>query len=173
MRSIHLAIVSFLLLGLTGGCLQTPGGNAQNSPSSPGGTTAVPSSTPTPSATAQPTLPPVATPSSPIATPTVPPPSFGTVIVNATREGDSWSGPVSYTITMANQATISGNSVPQTFQLTPGTCYLRYNSGGPVTYDLRTITPSASQNMAAGSNIIFTMEFSHFGIPTPPPTGLP
>jgi len=81
----------------------------------------------------------------------------GTVTVEATANGASWEGGVSYTL--AGPYTDSHGSVPYTFDNCPSGHYtLNYNSGGPEGMVLYQIRPPA-QNLDAGGAITFTMDF--------------
>jgi hypothetical protein len=83
----------------------------------------------------------------------------GAIQVRATRNGSSWSGSVSYTLT--GPTTINGASVPATFANSPtGTYTLTFNSGGPSGACLIGITPSPTQTLNPGGTITFTLNFS-------------
>ena len=87
-----------------------------------------------------------------------PPPTAGTIVVNGTLEGSSWSGQVNYVITGPEAQ--SGSSVPQTFSnLGEGTYSLTYSSGGPGGATLVSITPSPAQTLSAEGTITFTLNF--------------
>ncbi len=82
----------------------------------------------------------------------------GTITVNAIVDGAPWSGPVDFTIT--GPTTDYSPSVPQSFgRQPPGVYTLTYNSGGPPGAMLIGITPSPTQNLAAGGSITFTLNF--------------
>jgi murein DD-endopeptidase MepM/ murein hydrolase activator NlpD len=88
-----------------------------------------------------------------------PPPSTGTIQVNATLNGATWSGSVSYRLT--GPQTIDGTTVPATFSNRPtGSYTLNYQSGGPSGATLTSITPSATQTLSAGGTITFNLNFS-------------
>jgi hypothetical protein len=90
---------------------------------------------------------------------TPPPPSTGTIQVNATLNGATWSGSVSYQLT--GPQTIDGTTVPATFSNRPtGSYTLNYQSGGPSGATLTSITPSATQTLSAGGTITFNLNFS-------------
>jgi len=81
----------------------------------------------------------------------------GTVIVNATVNGEDWAGSVSYTLN--GPYVDSHGSVPYTFDNCPAGSYtLNYRSGGPGILD--DITPSPSQQLYAGGTIVFTLNFT-------------
>jgi hypothetical protein len=87
-----------------------------------------------------------------------PPPTGGTIVVNGTLEGSSWSGQVNYIITGPEAQ--SGSSVPQTFSnLGEGTYSLTYSSGGPGGATLVSITPSPTQTLTADGTVTFTLNF--------------
>ena len=82
----------------------------------------------------------------------------GTIYVNATLDGSTWSGQVNYTI--HGPKTDSSYSVPDTFGgLPPGTYTLSYSYGGPTGATLGGITPSPRQSLPAGGTLSFTMNF--------------
>ena len=86
----------------------------------------------------------------------------GTIQVNATLNGSSWSGAVSYSLSGASS--FSGSSVPSTFGNKPtGSYTLSYSSGGPSGATLSNITPSSSQTLGSGSTISFTLNFTSSG----------
>jgi len=94
-----------------------------------------------------------------------PPP--GTIQVNATLNGATWSGSVSYRLT--GPQTIDGTTVPATFSNRPtGSYTLNYQSGGPSGATLTSITPSATQTLSAGGTITFTLNFSTPSTNQPP-----
>ncbi|OGL46733.1 MAG: hypothetical protein A2W05_02180 [Candidatus Schekmanbacteria bacterium RBG_16_38_10] len=82
----------------------------------------------------------------------------GTIQVNATLNGVTWTGSVNYTIT--GPETINGASAPATFTgKQVGDYTLTYNSGGPVNAILSSITPSAAQTLPSQGTITFTLNF--------------
>jgi hypothetical protein len=90
-------------------------------------------------------------------------PALGTIQVDATLNGATWSGSVSYRLT--GPQTIDGTTVPATFSNRPtGSYTLNYQSGGPSGATLTSITPSATQTLSAGGTITFILNFSS----TPP-----
>ncbi|MGB9809315.1 MAG: SH3 domain-containing protein, partial [Caldanaerobacter sp.] len=90
----------------------------------------------------------------------------GTINVNATLDGNSWSGNVNYSL--SGPTSFSGSSVPQVFTGKPtGTYTISYISGGPPNATLTSITPSSSQTLSSGGTITFTMNFTT----NPPTTG--
>jgi hypothetical protein len=88
----------------------------------------------------------------------------GTVMVNATLDGNPWqvavgSGSISYTVT--GPKTDSSNKVPATFSGMPAGPYtLNYNSGGPIGATLTNISPAPSQNLSPGGAVAFTLNFT-------------
>jgi hypothetical protein len=97
------------------------------------------------------------------------PPPPGTIQVNATLNGATWSGSVSYRLT--GPQTIDGTTVPATFSNRPtGSYTLNYQSGGPSGATLTSITPSATQTLNSGGTITFTLNFTATGDTMPPDT---
>jgi hypothetical protein len=93
------------------------------------------------------------------------PVTTGAISVNATYNGQAWSGSVNYRLSGAS--TISGNTVPADFQnRTGGTYTLTFNSGGPSGSTLSSITPSATQTLNAGGGITFSFNFLSSQAPT-------
>lgn len=86
------------------------------------------------------------------------PPATGTINVNATLNGVSWSGPVSYQV-ISGPTTLPGSSVPATFNNAAGasTYSISYTSGGPG--GTPTIANS-TQFLPSGGSITFTLAFS-------------
>ncbi|MCR4392720.1 MAG: hypothetical protein NUV94_08220, partial [Candidatus Acetothermia bacterium] len=93
-----------------------------------------------------------------------PPPATGTIRINATLDGRSWSGLLSYRI--SGPQSRDGTAVTETLRKMPtGTYTLTYQSGGPSGASLTSITPLPTQTLAAGGTITFTLNFV-----TPAPT---
>ena len=85
-------------------------------------------------------------------------PATGTIYVNATLDGSSWSGVVYYTITGPQQS--SGSSVPATFSNLPaGTYTLSRSSGAPPGATFMGTAPSPTQTLSTGGTITFTLNF--------------
>lgn len=85
----------------------------------------------------------------------------GSVTVNATLNGQPWSGSVDYSIVGPNHV-ILGYAVPGTTNnLSTGQYTLTFKSGGPDS--LVSITPSATQTLSANSTLTFTMNFGSQG----------
>ena len=84
-------------------------------------------------------------------------PVTGVLAVNATLDGAPWSGPVSYTLSGAQ--TILGAAAPQTFVGAAGAYTLAYGSGGPPGATFSGITPAATQTLAGGGSVGFTLAF--------------
>lgn len=84
----------------------------------------------------------------------------GTIEVKATICGDSYQGPVDYTLTPASGSAITGTNVTASFNVTPGSWTCEYVSGGPAESCLEGITP-ASVTVAAGETKIITIELEY------------
>jgi len=83
--------------------------------------------------------------------------------VVAMLNGSPWSGNMGYSFTGPFKD--ADVVVPQTFSNLPsGTYTLTYNSGGPSGSVLSSISPSPTQTLAAGSNIVFTLNFSSVSV---------
>jgi hypothetical protein len=83
--------------------------------------------------------------------------------VIATLNGSPWSGSVGYSFTGPFKD--ADVVVPKTFgNLPSGTYTLTYNSGGPSGAVLSSISPSPTQTLAAGSNIVYTLNFSSVSV---------
>lgn len=94
--------------------------------------------------------------------PPPPPAANGTILIEATVAGAGgatpWVGAVNYTI--GGPFAIGGASVPQTNAGVPvGTYTLTYLSGGPPGMTLSSITPSATQTLAANGTVTFRLNF--------------
>jgi hypothetical protein len=86
------------------------------------------------------------------------PAASGTIYVNATLDGSTWSGVVNYSISGPKES--SGSSVPATFGSQPaGTYTLTYSYGSPAGAKLVDITPSPTQTLSSGGSITFTLNF--------------
>jgi hypothetical protein len=81
----------------------------------------------------------------------------GTIQVKATLDGVPWTGAVSYTLTPATGTATSGSSVDKSFTLEAGTWTCAYVAGGPGAFV--DITPSATQTLATGQGVTFTLNF--------------
>jgi hypothetical protein len=78
--------------------------------------------------------------------------------VQATLDGDSWTGNVNYTI--SGPQNFSGSAVNKNFNnVTVGTYTVGYNSGGPAMATLASITPQPTQTAMAGQTATFTLNF--------------
>jgi pimeloyl-ACP methyl ester carboxylesterase len=99
------------------------------------------------------------------------PVTTGNIQVNATFNGQPWSGTVGYTLT--GPQSFNGSSAPNTFyNVTPGAYTLTHTVTGPGGATFVGITPSATQSVAAGNTITFTLNFTgpnSFGISDPQP----
>jgi pimeloyl-ACP methyl ester carboxylesterase len=87
-----------------------------------------------------------------------PSPTTGTIQVNGTLNGIALPATYGFNYTLTGPATYTG-LVPQTFTVTPGTYTLSFN-GFPSYLTLSGITPSATQAVAAGGVIAYTMNFT-------------
>jgi len=87
----------------------------------------------------------------------------GTIEVYATLDGVPWTGAVEYTLTPESGSPVTGTSVDDTFTVDAGDWTCAYVSGGPGAFV--DITPSATQSVAAGGTITFTLNFV---TPVPP-----
>ncbi|MFO8143687.1 MAG: hypothetical protein R6T78_03315 [Dehalococcoidales bacterium] len=87
----------------------------------------------------------------------------GTIEVNALLDGQSWetavgSGTIRYGI--SGPVSDSSTSMPDTFSGLPSGSYtLTYHDGGPVGATLISISPQPTQNLPAGGNITYTLNF--------------
>ncbi len=88
-------------------------------------------------------------------------PTQGTIDVKATLDGAVWTGAVQYTLSEPTGASpISGTSVPTSHTgVSPGSWTCAYVSGGPAGASFVNVTPSATQTVAAGGTITFTLNF--------------
>jgi hypothetical protein len=85
-------------------------------------------------------------------------PQSGNVVVNATLNGASWSGPVNFAVSGPLQS--SDYQVPRRYTPAPPGYYtVSYQGGGPAGATLSSITPAPSQKLAAGQTITFTLNF--------------
>jgi hypothetical protein len=92
----------------------------------------------------------------------------GTVTVQASLNGEPWSGSVSYVL--QGPYVESGGSAPRTFSNAPqGEYTVQYRAGGPPQSKFVGVTPS-SQGLAPGGAIMFTIMFEFQGgiLPHPP-----
>ena len=84
----------------------------------------------------------------------------GTIYVKATLCGAPWQGAVNYTLTPTSGTPISGTAVDATHSgAAAGTWACAYVAGGPPKSFLKSIKPSATQNLAADGNITFILDF--------------
>jgi hypothetical protein len=83
----------------------------------------------------------------------------GTIEVVATFDGDSWEGPLDYTLTPGTGSPISGTDVPGSHTADAGTWTCAYVSGGPDGATLVGIAPSETQELSDGGTITFTLNF--------------
>jgi hypothetical protein len=83
----------------------------------------------------------------------------GIINVNATLDGEAWSGQLNYTID--GPFTDAYSRVPYSFgNLPTGTYTVGYTSGGPSGATLVSITPKPTQSVSAGSVTTFTLNFN-------------
>jgi hypothetical protein len=105
----------------------------------------------------------------------------GYVAVEATLDGESWSGSVGYVL--QGPYVESGSSVPRNFGNAPqGSYTVQYSAGGPPQSSFIGVSPS-SQMLSPGGSITFTLMFHFEGglkpepepgpIPRPVPEPLP
>ncbi len=80
----------------------------------------------------------------------------GAVNVNATLNGQPWSGPLSYTVTGAE--TVTGSAAPQIMKFKSGDCRISYKSGGPQGAIYAGVTPIQS-SVTTNQTTAFTMKF--------------
>ena len=86
----------------------------------------------------------------------------GTVTVNATLNGEPWSGDLAYVLT--GPYVESGSNAPHSFTNAPsGTYSVNYNSGGPYSGVFEGVSPP-SQYMSPGGHITFTIRFAFKGV---------
>jgi hypothetical protein len=85
-------------------------------------------------------------------------PTAGTIEVNATLDGEAWSGPLNYTLTPESGSLISGTDVPASHSADTGSWTCSYD-GGPEGASLAGIAPSETQELSAGETITFTLNF--------------
>lgn len=101
---------------------------------------------------------------------TIYPSPVGNVTVNATLDGQPWTGPVDYYVD-GPQGIVRGFNVPITASnLAVGQHKLIFNSGGPDA--LVSITPSETQTLTQNSTITFTLNFGGRGGGEVPPPNL-
>lgn len=95
--------------------------------------------------------------------PSPPVPTTGTIIVQATLDGVSWAGPLSFYITGPYRVIIGmavGISLQSSsYDLPVGSYTISYSSGGPSVTGLY-ISPSTTQAVTAGQVTTFTLAFS-------------
>jgi hypothetical protein len=87
----------------------------------------------------------------------------GTIVVAATINGESYTGPVAYTLSGASS--ITGTQTSSYSNVTPGGYTIAYNSGGPSGAILSGYAPPASQLLQAGGSIQWTLNFVSSGPP--------
>ena len=86
----------------------------------------------------------------------------GTVHVDATLNGEPWSGAVGYVLT--GPFPESGSHVPYSHSNTPSGEYsVNYSSGGPPSSVFEGVSPS-TQYLPAGGSITFTLKFVFRGV---------
>jgi len=85
-------------------------------------------------------------------------PQNGSVAVNATLNGTSWSGPLSFAVSGPMQS--SDYQVPRRYGSAPAGYYtVTYLSGGPANASFSSITPAPAQSLSAGQAIAFSLNF--------------
>jgi Tol biopolymer transport system component len=86
------------------------------------------------------------------------PVTTGNIQVNATFNGQPWTGTVAYTL--SGPQSHNGGSAPFTYYNSEAGSYtLTYSIGGPGGATFNGITPSLTQNLSAGQTITFTLNF--------------
>ena len=96
---------------------------------------------------------------------------YGNITVNATLDGNPWTGLLNYTLT--GPQTLNGGSVDSIQSTaTNGSWTINYVSGGPPNANLDSVTPSSSQvlpgNVPSKPTINFTLHFSSIPVPAAP-----
>ena len=95
----------------------------------------------------------------------------GTVVINATLNGQPWSGNVGYVV--QGPYVESGSAAPQSLGNAPaGTYTVTYRSGGPPSSIFEGVSPP-TQSLQPGGTAIFTLMFKFQGVLPPPPTPPP
>jgi hypothetical protein len=91
----------------------------------------------------------------------------GTVLLNATLNGQPWSGPIEYVV--AGPYVESGDSVPRNLGNAPSGNYtVTYRGGGPEGAVFEGVIPP-SQPLQPGGTVTFTFSFQFQGVIPPPP----
>jgi hypothetical protein len=91
----------------------------------------------------------------------------GYVTVEATLDGEPWSGSAGYVL--QGPYVESGSSAPRNFANAPqGSYSIQYRAGGPPQSSFIGVSPS-SQMLPAGGSITFTLMFHFEGLPPVPP----
>ena len=98
----------------------------------------------------------------------------GQVIVKGTLDGRPLVSGTPINYTLSGPEIITGTILDETYTVFSGTWTLTYTSGGPSpalgeTIILQSITPSATQTLAPGALISFTLNFQTVRIPVQPP----
>ena len=95
----------------------------------------------------------------------------GYVTVNATLDGQEWSGEVGYVL--QGPYVESGGSAPRNFANAPqGSYSVQYSGGGPPQSAFIGVSPT-SQMLSPGGSIAFTLMFHFEGLPGPMPGPVP
>ena len=90
--------------------------------------------------------------------PPPPEPGAGTIVVDATLDGASWTGEINYTI--SGPQSYSGSSATQSFgNVSTGSYTVGYSSGGPAGATFSDIVPTSTQTLSSGGTITFTLNF--------------
>jgi hypothetical protein len=85
--------------------------------------------------------------------------SSSSITVNATLNGSTWSGNVSYAL--SGPFGDADVTVPHTFSNLPSGSYtLTYKSNGPAGAILSSISPSPTQMLSSNGNLVYTLNFS-------------
>jgi len=84
----------------------------------------------------------------------------GTIAINATLDGQNWSGGIDCSLAGVG-TTGTCSMVPEQYNTRPAGSYtVIYNSGGPAGASLSSITPSSTQSLSQGGVISFTLNFT-------------
>ena len=87
------------------------------------------------------------------------PVTTGTIQINATFNGEPWSGGLYYSL--SGPESYNGGTAPNTyFNMAPGTYNISYTAGGPGGVTFNGITPSTQQQVSVGLTTTFTFNFT-------------
>jgi hypothetical protein len=88
------------------------------------------------------------------------PATDGTVQVNATLNGQPYSGSVQFSLTQTPGGTLNGGSVPSTFTSRPPATYTVGLLAAPGGSTLVGVSPAATQILQAGGSLSFSLDFT-------------